>query len=302
MEENKKINFEIQDRRAFIKQKPVKDAFIEVLKGVHRMSDATAESMYKREIVYIDRFLQEDQKLAQSTQISLFSAFLEIATNNLSAQPGSRSLCYFETRSGKATVTDPETKKNKEIWIYVARLAITAYGELEMRIRAKQIVRAYNPIVLYEGDTFQPRTNQQGRLIVEYAAKIPRAKDAKIFGCYIALQLPDGNLDFKWLLEDDIERLAKYSTPRQTAYNPEPKANALYTSNGNQIDPGFLEAKTIKHAFRSYGKLAVGDSVSFEGDYGNTEEDAYQTPQAEQIQTPQVEGVQVKPENDDVPY
>ena len=35
-------------------------------------------------------------------------------------------------------------------------------------------------------------------------------------------------------------------------------ANALYTGNDNQIDTGFLEAKVIKHAFKTFPKLKLG--------------------------------------------
>jgi hypothetical protein len=50
------------------------------------------------------------------------------------------------------------------------------------------------------------------------------------------------------------------------------KANALYGGTSGQIDVGFLEAKTIKHAMRSYTKLRVGDSVAFEDDVESTTE------------------------------
>jgi len=56
----------------------------------------------------------------------------------------------------------------------------------------------------------------------------------------------------------------KYSIPKYG--NENGKANALYTSDNGQIDPGFLEAKTIKHAMRAYTKLRVSDVASFEGE------------------------------------
>ena len=138
-------------------------------------------------------------------------------------------------------------------YVDTAFLRITAYGELNLRIKSGQIVRMYNPIVIYEGDHFQPTTDEKGRLIVQYQPAIPRQSKV-IIGGYVCIQLPGGDLDFKWLLLDDIERLKKYAT--NGSYT-----NALYTKENGGIDPGFLEAKVIKHAMRAYTKLRVGENV-----------------------------------------
>jgi len=258
----------------------VKKSFINSLVKIHRVDPEEAEAIYTRETAYFKQAVQASEKLMAATPVSLYSVFLEIAINNLSIQPGGKSLAHIEPRSVKKKVN------NTEVWETYAVFMVGPYGELEMRIRAGQIRRAYNPIVVYEGDTFQPKTNEKGMLIVDYAPKIPRQKGAKIIGCYVALMLPDETMDYKWLLEEDIERLIKYSTPKATQYNSNPQANALYTSNNGQIDPGFLEAKTIKHAFRAYGKLRVSDSVAFE----STEDEA--APQQPGAPAPTFEGQQ----------
>jgi hypothetical protein len=158
----------------------------------------------------------------------------------------------------------------REVWIKVCRLALTAYGELNMRIASGQIVRINNPVVIYEGDSFQPRTNERGELTVDYAPAIPR-KSNKIIGVWCSIVTSGGGLDFKWLLEDDIQRLAEYSRPRKTNYNEDPQISELYTKNGGQIDPGFLEAKCIKHAMRAYTKLHVSDNIAIEDDEQDSE-------------------------------
>lgn len=277
----------------------VKQSFINTLVKIHRLDQTEAEAIYTRETAYFKQAVQASEKLMSATPVSLYSVFLEIAINNLSIQPGGKSLAHIEPKSTK------KKNGNTEVWETYAVFMVGPYGELEMRIRAGQIRRAYNPIVVYEGDHFQPKTNEKGMLIVDYAPKIPRQKGAKIIGCYVALMLPDESMDFKWLLEEDIERLMRYSTPKETQYNRDPKANALYTSNGGQIDPGFLEAKTIKHAFRSYGKLRVSDSVAFE----SSEEEAQpQQPgmpaptfDGQQQQQQQPEGIVIKA-GDDEPF
>jgi len=254
--EKAKCNWDLQGK-AFIEQDAVKESFVKNVMGIHRKSEADAESIYNREVTYLKKALSESAALAECTALSLYSAFMEVSINGISIQPGSKSEAFMEARNQKTKVNGQET------WVKIATLRISAYGELNMRIASGQILCMMNPIVLYDGDHFQPRTNDHGHLIVEYAPKIPRQKDAKIFGCYVEVVLPNGLYDYKWLLDEDIERLANYSIPKSGENR---KANALYTANGGQIDPGFLEAKTIKHAFRSKTKLKVGDSVAFEGD------------------------------------
>lgn len=257
--EKTKVNFNLPAKE-LIDQPIIKESFISTLMKIHGKNEADASMIFEREALYYKKALSANPWLSECTGISLYSAFLEIAITGLSMQPGNKAESYLEARSTKLG-----NENGKDIWGKVASLCITAYGELNMRIMAGQIVRMANPQVIYEGDKFQPRTNEMGVLIVDYQPCIPR-KSQKIIGCYVCIALPKGGYDFKWLLEDDIVRLANYSKPKATQNNPNPKASALYESNNGQIDPGFLEAKTIKHAMRAYTKLRVGDSVSFEGD------------------------------------
>lgn len=239
----------------------VKEQFVKTLCKMHRMEEADAEAVYEREALYYKKALMASTKLAGCTNISLYSAFLEIAVTGLSIQPGGKSEAYLESRG---------TKQPDGSYINSAMLQISAYGELNMRIRAGQIIRMSNPIVLYDGDHFQPKTNARGELTIDYQSLIPR-KSNTIVGCWVAIYLPHNGIDFKWLLKDDIERLKKYSARANKKWDDAAKKyvetpSALYSANGEQIDPGFLEAKTIKHAMRSYTKLRVGEGVSFEDD------------------------------------
>jgi len=147
-----------------------------------------------------------------------------------------------------------------------------------------------NPIVIYDGDKFQPCTNDRGELKVDYLPAIPR-KSTKIIGVYVCIVLPHNGIDFKWLLEDDITRLANYSKTKT-----QKEGNALYSANDGQIDPGFLEAKCIKHAMRAYTKLKVSENVAFEGD--DAEDD--QQPKAFTDEAPKTAAVQItKPEDEE---
>ena len=243
--------FDTLDPVKMVDDEKVKEQFINTYSKIHRKSIDDATVVWEKESIYYKKAVSGDEKLKKCTNLSLYSAFLEIAIQGLSIQPGQKGEAYLEARSQKVK------EGNVENWINICYLRITAYGELNLRILSGQIVRMMNPIVVYEGDLFQPRT-QKGELYVDYEPKIPR-KSKTIIACWVRIVLPNGINDFKWLTQEDIERLKKYSIPRGGG-----NSNALYSANGGQIDPGFLEAKTIKHAMRAYTKLRVGDNVMFE--------------------------------------
>lgn len=258
-------------------QEAVRIGFIETCMKMHGMKEVDAIGVYERELRYYKRAVNESDKLKQCTGISLVSAFLELSIQRLSLQPGQKADCYLEGRSSKVIVPEQKGDKtvNTEKWILVCRLVISAYGELNLRIQSGQIIRMNNPIVIYEGDHFQPKTTERGELTVEYWPTIPR-KSNTIIGCWVSMILPHNGIDFKWLLQDDIDRLMKFSIPKvQAGANYTPKANALYTSNDGQIDTGFLEAKTIKHAFRSKTKLKISDAIAFEDDQDDNEQQSF---------------------------
>lgn len=236
-----------------VEHEKVRTSFIDTYAKIHGVSESEAEMVYEKESTYYKKAVSANDRLKSCTRLTLYSAFLEVAIQGISLQPGSKSLAYLESRSSKV----------KEVWISTCNLVLTTYGELELRIKSGQIVAMLNPIVVYEGDTFQPRTNQRGEIYVDYAPLIPRQQNAKIIACWVRVVVPGGISDFKWLLQEDIDRLKKCSIPK-SGTNPQP--NALYSSFNGGIDPGFLEAKTIKHAMRSKGKLKVGDSVVIEGE------------------------------------
>jgi len=240
----------------------LKEVFVATLVGLHKLSEKEAEAFWLRESGYFTRFLEGDNKIAGASDISLRNSFSEIASNFVSIQPGGRAEAFLSTRSYKAG----KDANGRDVWGTACQLVIQVYGELNMRLRAGHLKHAHNPIVLYEGDTFQPRTNEAGKLVVEYSPKIPRAKEAKIFGCYVHLELEGGINDFKWMLMDDIERLRDFSNRNNSTYDEKQqgvkgKENALYGKNGEQIDPGFLAAKTLKHAMKTLPKLRLSDGV-----------------------------------------
>jgi hypothetical protein len=269
MSEKEKPDFTVVDKTTLVDQTPIKESFISTRMKMHHDSIEDAEATYEREARYFKRLVSASTKLKSATGISLCSAFFEIAITGLSLQPGSKADAFIESRGTKTG----EKKEGRDVYIEVAALSVSAYGELNMRIKAGQIIRMSNPIVIYEKDHFQPRTTGRGELTIDYVAEIPRTSNV-IVGVWCAVYLPHNGIDFKWLLEADIKRLMEYSTPKYQGGT----ANKLYTANNGQIDPGFLEAKCIKHAMRAYTKLKVSDNIQFEKSIDDIEAEEIENP------------------------
>lgn len=247
-----------------------------------RCSEEAARAAFDREADYFEKQTEEKKELQNCTEVSLKNAFLDIAATGLSIQTGPKAEAFLEKRGAKKTEANGAVT-----WTNVCSLKVTAYGELNMRIMAGQIVRASNPVIIYECDKFQPHTNERGDLVVDYKPAIPRVS-TNIIGCYVQLILPHDGRDYKWLLLDDIARLKGYSAKQ----NKSSGANELYTANGGQIDPGFLEAKTLKHAMRAYTKMHLPDSVKMDDEEEDTPEQqaGFAEPAEEQPEGVQISG------------
>lgn len=285
------MNLESMKPIEIVDDKAVKEKFVNVYVSIHKKQKKTMEdalAFYTKECIYYKQALTKDPKLASCTNISLFSAFMESAINDLSTQPGAKAEAYYECKGVKSggTYEKPE-------YTNTAYFLIQTYGELTLRIRSGQIVHAYNPIVVYEGDLFQPTTNDNGDLIVRYEPKIPRTSK-KIIACYVRLALSNNKYDYKWLTVEDIERLKGYSNKSRNNKG----ANALYASGDDkQIDVGFLETKTIKHAMRSYPKLRVGECSVVEDE---SEDDLPSFDDGKDVNAPVVSENIVIPKTDEV--
>lgn len=233
-----------------VEDKKVTEKFITLYNGIH--GSKQGELFYHKEKFNYLKLLAENAALRDCSKLSLYGCFLDVAVNGLSFESGSKPLAYITTRKfNVGTQQAPVFEKR-------ASVQVSPYGELVMRMRSGQIKHADNPVIVYQGDKFQPKINEKGEKAVVYECMVPRKSD-KIIGAFLRITKPDGSTDFEWLLEGDITRLAGYS-----ARNNKGPANALYTSNGGQIDPGFLAAKMIKHAFRTYPKVRTGQFTELE--------------------------------------
>jgi len=252
-----------------VSDETVKSQFVKTYMSIHWVSEEEANAFYLKESIYLKQvILDEKNGIAQCTNISIYSSFMESAILGLSAQPCPRAEAYYSKKSAnKGNDKAPN-------WVSICNFVVQAHGELSLRQRAGQIKHAFNPIVVYEGDIFQPETNTMGELIVTYKPSIPR-KSNKIIACYIRLALPSGLFDYKWLTIEDIERLKKSSAK----FLKNEKGNNLYSSGEDgQIDSSFLETKVIKHAFKSYPKLKISSSAVFEEEIASEQEETFSQP------------------------
>lgn len=266
-----------------VRNELVKQQFINVYNAVWREG---GEQAYEREAFNFQAILREKANLKECTPLSFFFAFIDLAVQGLSLEPGPRAMCYLLPRSFKVT-----TPEGRETYEKRCNLTISGFGELYLRQRAGQIRYADNPVIVYEGDEFE-FGEKDGRKFVNYAVKSSHNPN-KIVACFMKITRTDGSYDYAVMLESDWLRLAQYSGKNNAYYDKNTrqrieKPNELYTSANGGIDPGFLAAKCIKHAFRSYPKLQIGKGSVLETEItGQNDFDPYggldqQTAQADE--------------------
>lgn len=225
----------------------VKSRFVNIYNTLQKSREG--EYFYEKEKMNFLRVLSASQPLKEATAFSVYGCFIDIAAMGLSLDQTGQPMMYILPYNQKVG----KNEQGQDQWEKRIMIEISPYGELALRMQCGQLQHADRPVVVFEGDKFQPMVNDAGQKIVRYEACIPR-KSKKIIGSFIKLVRPNGSFDFFHMLEDDITRLAGYSAKKNTQSG----ANKLYSSNEGQIDTGFLEAKTLKHAFRTFPKLRLG--------------------------------------------
>lgn len=223
----------------------------------------SGEAAYERESFHFTNKLREDEKLQRATRFSIFTCFIDLAVAGLSLEPGTRALCYLQGRN--ACIGKDANGKN----VYEGRLNLTisGYGELVMRARAGQIRHADNPVLVYEEDTFS-FGDMNGQKVVNYMCNLPH-KTNHIIAAFLRITRSDGSIDYAVMLEEDWMRLQDYSGKNNRKWDGATgryieTPNALYLSRNGSIDSGFLCAKLIKHAFKTYPKVRIGKGTELE--------------------------------------
>lgn len=221
--------------------------FIQLLVKTRGLEKNHAEMVFNQERYHFLRQVSSSPSLRECETLSLYGCFMDCAVNGLSFDPSKKLAYIIPSNVNVGTKDQPQ-------WTKRAALEASPYGELAIRMVQKQLRYADNPVVVYEDDIFEP-IEENGVKMVNYRLNIKHG--AKIVAAFIRLVRSDGTIDYKWFLEPDWKRLEAASAKKNRG-----TANALYTSNAGQIDVGFLEAKLLKHAFRSMPKVnPFGDFV-----------------------------------------
>lgn len=254
-----------------LENEKVRNRFVTLYNNIH--GSEQGELFFEQEKYNLQRIIQASKDLSACTGFSIYGVLLDVASMGLTLENNSRPLVYILPGS-----VNVGTKDNAA-WEKRASIEISPYGEMDLRIQAGQLLYADRPVIVYEGDEFKPKVTETGQKVVVYSASIPR-QSKNIIGAFIKLTRPDKSFDFFWMLPEDIERLKGYSEKKNKG-----TANALYGGKSGQIDTGFLEAKVIKHSFKTFPKLKLGQFSQLQkdepiqaSDYGLDEPVYDQTP------------------------
>lgn len=236
----------------------VQDHIVSLYNQVH---GSGGEAFAERESRYLNQLIVDDKNKWSVTPLSVFLAYVDLAVKDLTLEPGAQAMCYLLNRNTKL-----KDVNGKDVWENRAYIAITGYGEILMRQRAGQIRHCDSPTVVYEGDKFSyEETN--GRKSVNYGLNLNH-NPGKPIACFMKITRIDGSVDYGIILPEGWRRLQAYSDKQNKDYK-----NKLYTSGeGGSIDPGFLIAKCVKHAFKSYPKLPIGKGMVMEADLPEEEQ------------------------------
>lgn len=259
----------------------VRNKFIQIYDAMWTpTTTVTGEAAYERESRSFNRILAEKEDIRNNcTRFSIFTSFLDVAISGLSLEPGGRAQTYLLSRSiAVGSYIDKQGQKRNQYETQCV-LTISGYGELLYRARVGQIRHADNPVIVYAEDEFE-YGERNGNKFVNYTCRLPHTS-GNIIACFMKITRADGSVDYSVMLPEDWTRLAGFSARQNRKYDYEHKCwlegkpNALYGKQADgslKIDTGFLVAKCIKHAFKSYPKARVGRTTQLESQHIDDEE------------------------------
>lgn len=240
----------------FVEDELIRSRFIDLFLKVNPdASDENAEEFYSKQSIYFRQLVAANPELKQCTLFSLYGSFLEIILNGLSYDPSSK-LIYLLSRN-----VNIAAKGQQDQWEKRAYNVISPYGELALRIKAKQILYVDDPVIVYENDVWEPGYDQNGRRYCLYQMRLPHV-GKPIIGSFIKIYRTDGSHDFPFFTDDNFNEWKKASEKQNRG-----KASSLYGNENTAVSIGFMKAKTIKHAFKTYPKIVVlGSNTQLEDD------------------------------------
>jgi len=195
-----------------------------------------ALKFYEAEKYHFAKIVQDNPKIAACTKLSLYGCFLDMAVNGLSFDPAMKHAYVVPVNQNVGTKTNP-------IWEARAQLRISGTGELVIREQQGQIKYVDNPMLVYDGDLFKMKT-EDNKLKITHEAILPRKEGAEIIACFLRITRADDSIDYKVITMPEILKLKAFSK------DPDSKA----WTDGL---PGMVQAKCIKHSFRNFPKVRM---------------------------------------------
>ncbi len=228
--------------------KQVADKFKRLFCIVHLRGNMTpagirmAESFYEAEKLHFLKILSDNPELQTCTKLSLYGCWMDVAINRLSFDPSFKHLYLVPYSHNVAKKGQPDK------WEKRASLEISGYGELLLRQMQGQVKYADNPVLVYEGDEFKHGT-RSGSAFVEHESILHKGKK-EIVACYLKITRIDDTVDYKVITLEDVERFKAYATKKNKGRLPD---------SWDMGAGGMWQAKCIKHAFKNYPKIRMGN-------------------------------------------
>jgi len=258
----------------------VKKRFVSLYNARTNRSDGA--KFYDLTVESFIRTITESEELRKCTALSLYSAFIDMAHFGINVAKNPQPLGYLLWDNVKVS-----GGQDNPVYERRARLEISPYGEIAIHQNMSQIKYADNPVIVYEDDEYEEYL-KEGKKCIDYRKNF-NSKSHKIKAAFLKIVRSDDSVDFATIDMRQVERLKGYSERKNRG-----AANKLYTSNDGQPDEGFLTAKLIKHAFKSYPRIpkATMSAATFVTD--KVEEDVEDTDDIYGVEDEKVETVEVQ--------
>lgn len=200
----------------------------EVVERLHEIISAHRQDVEKNLMLERAFFLEQvlsDERLKKCTPLSIFMCFAKVMQLNLSFNPQLKHI-YLIPYADTLTVE------------------VSAYGAAAMKIQAGVISYYDDPVLVYDCDEFSIE-NQQ----VTHKIAIPD-DSAKIVASYIRLYRCDKSVNTVVFTRRDFLDWMNKAIEKNTRYckNEEDKKRVRDLIIERYKQPGFVKAKTLKHA------------------------------------------------------
>lgn len=222
--------------------------------------DLNGEEHFLRETGFLKQIILDNPFIAQATTLSFMATMMDLAYYGLSIQPTSKQQAYVLPR--KVSVKNADGTKSEEVRV---QLALTAYGEIALRIRSEIIKYVDNPVMVYKGDFYEPKTiSGTKQTVIDH---IPRFESEEIIHAFVKITRFDDSVDYGTISLDDMMRL-KASSDNKTG---KPWTGGA----GGGPMKGMWVTKLLKHSFNTYPRIKLKDNTVLAPDEPTKADAAY---------------------------